>query len=211
MDGCAEISRLFRRNSRIRHARQLFLKVLVDGLDPVMQIANERLGLEYAVDEPVAIAVAERTDTRIQHAVDRAKIHRYDFSLVLIELAKRAGRKTDLRAVLHERKKQIPLGSTLDAPFGGGSQNTAAADPCLVVVFLERQDPDTRIIRLDIRIIRMLEPAERAAGLNHLLVEAIDLALEKLVRIRTLVAVDDLRLGVYALEDIHRRLVLALY
>lgn len=56
----------------------------------------------------------------------------------------------------------------------------------------------------------MLETAEGAARLDHLLVEPLDLTLEQLVRIRTLVAVHDLSLRVHALKYVHRRLVLAL-
>lgn len=148
-----------------------------------MKIAHERLRLKNTVDEPVAITIAERTDTRIQYAVYRTKVHRYNLCFVLIQLAKRPSRKTNLSAVLYQRKKQIPLRRTLNAPFRRRGENATAADPCLVVVFLKGKNPDAGIVRLDVRIVRVLETAESAACLDHLLVEPLNLALKQLVRI----------------------------
>lgn len=156
---------------------KILLERLVYGLYPVVQIAYERLGFEDAVDEPVAVAVAERADAGIQHAVNGTQVHGDDLGLVLVQLAERAGRETDLRAVLHERKEQIALRRALDAPFGGGREDAAAAHPSLVVVFLEGKNPDARIVRLNIGVVRVLEAPERAARLDHLLVEPLDLAL----------------------------------
>ena len=148
-----------------------------------MKIAHERLRLKNTVDEPVAVTIAERTDTRIQYAVYRTKVHRYNLSFVLIQLAKRPSRKTNLSAVLYQRKKQIPLRRTLNAPFRRRGENAAAADPRLVVVFLKGKNPDAGIVRLDVRIVWVLETAESAASLDHLLVEPLDLALQQLIRI----------------------------
>lgn len=183
MHGRAEKLRLLRRNSRVRHAGKPFLKPLVYRLHPVMKIAYKRLRLQNTVDEPIAVAVAERTDTRIQYAVYRAKVHRYNLSFVLIQLAKRPSRKTNLGTVLYQRKKQIPLRRTLNAPFRRRGENAAAAYPRLIVVFLKGKNPDAGIVWLDVRIVRMLETAKGAARLDHLLVEPLDFALQQLIRI----------------------------
>ena len=148
-----------------------------------MKIAHERLRLKNTVDEPVAVAVAERTDARIQHAVYRAEVHRYNLSFVLIQLAKRPSRKTNLSAVLYQRKKQITLRRTLNAPFWRRGENAAAADPRLVVVFLKGKNPDAGVVWLNVRIVRVLKTAEGTARLDHLLVKSLDLALKQLVRI----------------------------
>ena len=148
-----------------------------------MQIAYECLRLQNAVDEPVAITVAERADAGVQYAVYRAEVHRNDLCLVFIKLAERARGETNLRAVLYQREKQIALRRALDAPFRRRGEDAAAADPRLVVVFLKGKNPDAGIVRLDVRIVRVLETAESAASLDHLLVEPLDLALKQLVRI----------------------------
>lgn len=101
MHGRAEELGFLRRNGSIRHAGKPFLQCLVDGLHSVVKIAYERLRLQDAVDEPVAVAVAERTDTRVQHAVYSTEVHRDNLGLVLVQLAKRPGRKTNLGAVLY--------------------------------------------------------------------------------------------------------------
>lgn len=148
-----------------------------------MQIAHESLRLKDAVDEPVAVAVAERANARIQHAVYRAEVHRNDLCLVFIKLAERARGETNLSAVLYQREKQIALRRSLDAPFRRRGEDAAAADPRLVVVLLKGKNPDAGIVRLDVRIVRVLETSEGAASLDHLLVEPLDLALQQLIRI----------------------------
>ena len=117
MHGRAEELGFLRRNSSIRHARKLFLQRLIYGLYPVMKIAYKRLRLQNTVDEPIAVAIAERTNARIQYAVYRTEVHRDNLSFILIQLAKRSGRKTNLGAILYQRKKQIALRRTLDTPF----------------------------------------------------------------------------------------------
>ena len=148
-----------------------------------MKIAHERLRLKNTVDEPVAVTIAERTDTRIQYAVYRTKVHRYNLGFVLVQLAKRPSRKTNLSAVLYQRKKQIPLRRTLNAPFRRRSENAAAADPRLVVVFLKGKNPDAGVVWLNVRIVRVLKTAEGTARLDHLLVKSLNLTLKQLVRI----------------------------
>lgn len=148
-----------------------------------MQIAYERLRLKDAVDEPVAVAVAERTDARIQHAVYRAEIHRHDLRLVFVQFAERARGEAHLRAVLYQREKQITLRRALDSPFRRRGEDAAAAYPRLIVIFLKGKNPDAGIVRLDVRIVRVLETAESATRLDHLLVEPLNLALKQLVRI----------------------------
>lgn len=148
-----------------------------------MKITYKRLRLKDAVDEPIAVAIAERTDARIQYAVYRAKVHSYNLSFVLIQLAKRPSRKTNLGTVLYQRKKQITLRRTLNAPFRRRGENAAAAYPRLIVIFLKGKNPDAGIVRLNVRIVRMLETAKGAARLDHLLVEPLNLALKQLVRI----------------------------
>lgn len=183
MHGRAEELGFLGRNSRVRHARKPFLKLFVYRLHSVVQIAHERLRLQDAVDEPVAIAVAERTDAWVQHAVYRTEVHRYDLCLVFVKLAERARGEADLRAVLYQREKQIALRRALDTPFRRRGEDTAAADPRLVVVLLKGKNPDTGIVRLDVRIVRVLETAEGAARLDHLLVEPLNFALQQLIRI----------------------------
>ena len=183
MHGRAEELRLLRRNSRVRHAGKSFLKPLVYRLNSVVQIAYERLRLKDAVDEPVAVAVAERTDARILHAVYRAEVHRHDLRFVFVQFAERARGEAHLRAVLYQREKQIALRRALDSPFRRRGEDAAAADPRLVVVFLKGKNPDAGIVRLDVRIVRVLETSEGAARLDHLLVEPLDLALQQLIRI----------------------------
>ena len=183
MHSHAEELRLLRRNSRVRHAGKSFLKPLVYRLHSVVQIAHERLRLKDAINEPVAVTVAERTDARIQHAVYRAEVHRYDLCLVFVKLAERTRRETHLRAVLDQREKQIALRRALNAPFRRRGEDAAAADPRLVVILLKGKNPDAGIVRLDVRIVRVLETAEGAARLDHLLVEPLDFALQQLIRI----------------------------
>ena len=142
MHGRAEELGFLRRNSSIRHVGKLFLQHLVYGLHPVMKIAYKRLRLQDAVHEPIAVTVAERTDAGIQHAVYRTEVHRDNLGFILIQFAKRPGRKTNLGAVLYQRKKQISLRRALDTPFRRRSKDTAATHPRLVVVFLERKYPD---------------------------------------------------------------------
>ena len=180
---CTEELSFLRRNGSIRHVGKPFLKPFVYGLHPVMQITHERLRLKNTVDEPVAVTIAERTDTRIQYAVYRTKVHRYNLGFVLIQLAERPSRKTNLSAVLYQRKKQITLRRTLNAPFRRRGENAAAADPRLVVVFLKGKNPDAGIVRLNVRIVRVLKTTEGTARLDHLLVEPLNLALKQLVRI----------------------------
>ena len=148
-----------------------------------MKIAYERLRLKNTVDESIAVTIAERTDTRIQYAVYRTKVHRDNLSFILIQLTKCSCRKTNFSAVLYQREKQIALRRTLNAPFRRRGEDAAAADPRLVVVFLKGKNPDAGIVRLDVRIVRVLETAEGAAGLDHFLVEPLDLALQQLIRI----------------------------
>ena len=148
-----------------------------------MQIAYERLRLKDAVDEPVAVAVAERTDARIQHAVYRAEVHRHDLRLVFVQFAERARGEAHLRAVLYQRKKQITLRRTLNAPFWCRGEDAAAADPRLVVVFLKGKNPDAGVVWLNVRIVRVLKTAEGTARLDHLLVKSLNLTLKQLVRI----------------------------
>ena len=183
MHGRAEKLRLLRRNGSIRHAGKPFLKPFVYRLHSVVQIAHERLRLKDAVDKPVAVAVAERADARIQHAVYRAEVHRNDLCLVFIKLAERARGETNLRAVLYQREKQIALRRALDAPFRRRGEDAAAADPRLVVVFLKGKNPDAGVVWLNVRIVRVLKTTEGTARLNHLLVEPLNLALKQLVRI----------------------------
>lgn len=183
MYGRAEELRLLRRNSRVRHAGKPFLKPLVYRLHSVVQIAHERLRLKDAINEPVAVAVAERTDARIQHAVYRAEVHRHDLRLIFVQFAERARGEAHLRAILYKREKQIALRRALDTPFRRRGEDAAAADPRLVVVFLKGKNPDAGIVRLDVRIVRVLETAEGAARLDHLLVEPLDFALQQLIRI----------------------------
>ena len=148
-----------------------------------MKIAHERLRLKNTVDEPIAVTIAERTDTRIQYAVYRTKVHRYNLSFVLIQLAKCSCRKTNFSAVLYQRKKQITLRRTLNAPFWCRGENAAATNPRLIIIFLKGKNPDAGIVRLNVRIVRVLKTAEGAARLDHLLVEPLNLALKQLVRI----------------------------
>ena len=148
-----------------------------------MKIAHERLRLKDAVDEPVAVTIAERTDTRIQYAVYRTKVHRYNLCFVLIQLAERARGEAHLCAVLYQREKQIPLRRTLNAPFRRRGEDAAAADPRLVVVFLKGKNPDAGVVWLNVRIVRVLKTAEGAARLDHLLVKSLNLTLKQLVRI----------------------------
>ena len=148
-----------------------------------MQIAHERLRLKNTVDEPVAVAVAERADAGVQHAVYRAEVHRHDLRLVFVQFAERARGEAHLRAVLYQREKQITLRRTLNAPFRRRGENAAAADPRLVVVLLKGKNPDTGIVWLNVRIVRMLETAEGTACLDHLLIEPLNLTLKQLVRI----------------------------
>ena len=148
-----------------------------------MKIAHERLRLKNTVDEPIAVTIAERTDTRIQYAVYRTKVHRYNLSFVLIQLAKRPSRKTNLSAVLYQRKKQITLRRTLNAPFWRRGENAAAADPRLVVVFLKGKNPDAGVVWLNVRIVRVLKTTKGTTRLDHLLVKSLNLTLKQLVRI----------------------------
>ena len=148
-----------------------------------MQITHERLRLQDAVNEPIAVAIAERADAGVQHTVYRTEVHRNDLCLVFVKLAERARREADLRAVLYQREKQIALRRALDAPFRRRGEDAAAANPRLVVVFLKGKNPDAGIVRLDVRIVRVLETAEGAARLDHLLVEPLNLTLQQLIRI----------------------------
>ena len=183
MHGRAEELGFLRRNSSIRHAGKLFLQRLVYGLHPVMKIAYKRLRLQDAVHKPIAVAVAERTDAGIQYAIYRTEVHRDNLSLVLIQLTKRPGRKTNLGAVLYQRKKQVALRRTLDTPFRRRSEDTAATHPRFIVIFLKGKNPDAGIVWLDIRIVWMFETAEGTACLNHFFVKTLNLAFEQLVRI----------------------------
>ena len=180
---CTEELSFLRRNGSIRHAGKPFLQCLIYRLHPVMKIAYERLRLKNTVDESITVTITKRTDTRIQYTVYRTKVHRDNLSFILIQLTKCSCRKTNFSAVLYQRKKQIPLRRTLNAPFRRRGEDAAAADPRLIVVFLKGKNPDAGIVRLDVRIIRVLETAESAASLDHLLVEPLDLALQQLVRI----------------------------
>ena len=148
-----------------------------------MKIAHERLRLKNTVDEPIAVTIAERTDTRIQYAVYRTKVHRNDLSFVFVKLAERARGEADLSAVLYQREKQIALRRTLNAPFRRRGENTAATNPRLIIIFLKGKNPNAGIIWLNIRIIWVLKTTEGTARLNHLLVEPLNLALKQLVRI----------------------------
>ena len=172
-----------RRNGSIRHAGKPFLQCLIYRLHPVMKIAYERLRLKNTVDESIAVTIAERTDTRIQYAVYRTKVHRNDLSFVFVKLAERARGEADLRAVLYQREKQIALRRTLNAPFWCRGEDAAAAYPRLVVVFLKGKNPDAGVVWLNVRIVRVLKTTEGTARLDHLLVEPLNLALKQLVRI----------------------------
>ena len=172
-----------RRNGSIRHVGKPFLQCLIYRLHPVMKIAYERLRLKNTVDESIAVTIAERTDTRIQYAVYRTKVHRYNLSFVLIQLAKCSCRKTNFSAVLYQRKKQIPLRRTFDAPFWCRGKNTAATNPRLIIIFLKGKNPDAGVVWLNVRIVRVLKTTEGTARLDHLLVEPLNLALKQLVRI----------------------------
>ena len=148
-----------------------------------MQITHERLRLQNSIHEPVAIAVAERPNARIQHAVYRAEVHRNDLRLVFVKLAERTRREADLRAVLYQREKQITLRRTLNAPFWCRGENAAATNPCLIIIFLKGKNPDAGIVWLNVRIIWVLKTAKGPARLDHLLVKSLNLTLKQLVRI----------------------------
>ena len=203
MNGLTQCLGFLRRYMSIRKSRDRLFELLKFPLLKRMEFTYKLLRLENAVNETVAVTVTENADRRIRHAVDGHELKFSNFSLILVQLAEGTCRKTNFSAVLDKRKKQITFWRTLNTIFRGGCQYTALADPGLVVL-PDVEDADARVVRVDLRNFRMLELAESAAGLDHLLVEPVDLLLQELVRITAPVVVLRFGLGVNPLEHVHR-------
>ena len=170
-----------------------------------MEITDELLRLEDAVDKPVAVGIAEYSNRRVSYDINCHKLKLCNFSFVFVQFAKSSRRMPDLRPVLDKRQKKIARRSALDPVFRARRQYAAAAKPGLVI-FLHRKNTRACLVRVDFRMIRMLELRKRAASIYHLLLKPLYFLLEELVRIAASVAVFNLGLRVYAFDDIHRRL-----
>lgn len=170
-----------------------------------MEITNELLRLENAVDKPVTVRIAEYANRRISYDINCHKLKLCNFSFVFVQFAEGPSRMPDLRPVLDERQKKIARRSALDSVFRTRRQYAAATKPSLVI-FLHRKNTRACLVGIDFGMIRMFKLGKRAASIYHLLLKPLYFLFEELVRITASVAVFNLGLRIYAFDDIHRRL-----
>ena len=172
-----------------------------------MVVADPGLGLKYAVDEPVAVRFAELPDGRIRDAVYRDDMEiRHD--AVVGDFAECARRKSHLRAVLYQRQEDVALRRSADVEFRLGRQNTAFADPTLVV-FFELEDADRRLLWSYLGLFAVFELSQGAAGLDELLAETIHFRLQCFIRIHATIAIFLIRNGIQSTDNISLRFILS--